>query len=88
MKWWFAISCSLWTIGLCLFYLANQVTKETLKWSLNFAALVYFASNFCFGWKTIIVVSFAPLLLVGIVSEQIFVVVLGAIRIFVDVWKI
>jgi len=98
MKWWFALSSGLWLLGLFLFYLANRVRKETLKWSLNFAALVYFASmfvvtdvfndGFWFGWIIINVVSFAPLIFVGIVSDQIFLLVLAAIGIFVDVWKI
>jgi len=98
MKWWFALSSGLWLLGLFLFYLANRVRKETLKWSLNFAALVYFASmfvvtdvfndGFWFGWIIINVVSFAPLFFVGIVSDQMFLLVLAAVGIFVDVWKI
>lgn len=46
MKWWFSISSGLWLIILFLLHLANWATKETLKWSLNFDALVYSASIF------------------------------------------
>jgi len=98
VNWWFVLSSGFWLLALFLFYLTNRVTKTTLTWTINFTAVVFFISMFVvtevfsnsswLGWIIINVVSFAPLIFVGIVSDQNFLIVLGAIGIFVDVGKI
>jgi len=98
VNWWFVLSSGFWLLALFLFYLTNRVTKTTLTWTINFTAVVFFISMFVvtevfsnsswLGWIIINVVSFAPLIFVGVVSDQNFLIVLGAIGIFVDVGKI
>mmetsp|Transcript_60584 Transcript_60584/g.71955 ORF Transcript_60584/g.71955 Transcript_60584/m.71955 type:complete len:603 (+) Transcript_60584:241-2049(+) len=101
LKYWFATTSAVWLCALILLRLTNRIKRDMLAWSLNFCGLVYFISllvliNVPFSsytddawrWLLINIVNFIPLIVIGVITEFILLVVLGAIGLFMDAWKI
>ena len=98
-QWWFGMSSAVWFFSLFFLYLLQRISKETMVWSLRFCALLFLSSmivligvpgQFDDWWRWVIInfTVFLPLIFVGIVTESAFVLVMGAIGLFIDVWKI
>jgi len=101
LKWWFATTTVVWLYTLFVLRLTHRIKREILSWSFNFCALGYFASllvlinipfsqytNDAWRWVLMNIVNFIPLIMIGVITEFILMVLLGAIGFFMDSWKI
>ena len=99
-RWWLPLSSLVFMYYLVLGFLTNRIEKKALSWSLNFSGLVFFPSTIVlfqifrenydswFLWILLNLICFAPLLLFGIITGRIFLLILGAIGILIDIYRI
>jgi len=98
-QWWSLITSTLYILALSYLLLSkNNLAKEPLAWGLNTGAFVFFCSMFAvvnivdneniWKWMLINVCSFLPLILLGLVTDQSFIVFLGACGLFIDVLRL
>lgn len=98
-KWWFSLTSAAWLFGLFFLYILKRVQKDTLDWSMNFSGLLYFGSMIAligapgqygdwWRWLLINILTFVPIPIVGVVCEKIILISIGAIGVFIDVWKV
>jgi len=98
---WLCLSLSSCSAFWLLFFMhsVQKVDKETYNWSMEFVGLVFFISTIFaigitsghdewFRWVTLNIISFIPLVVVGIISELFLVTFLGYTGLILDSIKI
>lgn len=100
VRWYAFVSSLLWLLISTVLHLTNRVHFNTLSWSLNFSATIFFVSSFfvfiargdnydsVLAWVGITFFSFLPLLTISLVTSRSWLLVLGAIGILFDVWRL
>jgi len=97
-RWWSVLTAGPWLVLLTLSHLTNRITKCRLGWSSNFAALVYTGGAFIlldvfwwdgfWRWAVLTVVVVPGLFFMSIVTGQIFLMIIAAVVIMIDVWRL
>jgi len=99
-SWWFVLTSGPWLIRLTLAHLTNSTTKSRLGWGVNFAGLVYFIGMLIllpvFGtendvfwkWALLTIFIIPPLFVMGVITRQVFLMVLASIVIMMDVFRL
>jgi len=98
-KWWFLITSVLYILSLSYLLLSkNDFATSPITWGLNTGVLVFFWSMFAIVnifdndeiWKWIVLnlVSFLPLILLGLVTDQNFIIFHGASGFLLDAWRL
>jgi hypothetical protein len=98
--WWFVFTTGPWLILLTLAHLTNRIAKGRLAWGTNFAALVYTIGMFIllavfsidkdmfWQWAVLTIFVVPPLFVIGVITRQIFLLVLACIVIMIDVFRL
>merc|ERR1712025_125782 len=97
--WWFVFTTGPWLILLTLAHLTNRITKGRLAWGTNFAALVYTIGMFIllavfstdkdmfWQWAVLTIFVVPPFFVIGVITRQIFLLVLACIVVMIDVFR-
>jgi hypothetical protein len=100
LRWWFFLSSMVWLLMSTGAHLTNRLKASTLSWGINWSSLVYFISVFALfiipfdrydnpgSWIGITLVGFLPLMFLSVATGRLLLLVLGAIGLLVDVWRI
>merc|ERR1712025_221384 len=98
--WWFVFTTGPWLILLTLAHLTNRITKGRLAWGTNFAALVYTIGMFIllavfstdkdmfWQWAVLTIFVVPPFFVIGVITRQIFLLVLACIVVMIDVFRL
>lgn len=98
-RWWLVFTTGPWLVYHTLQHLTNRSTLSRRSWSMNFASLVYAASMFLlleifeykdyiWQWVVLTLAVVPPLFLVNIITGNIVVLVVVALVIMADVWRL
>ena len=99
LKWWFFATSTAWILILSYLLIEtdDKRSKAPLSWGVNTGSIAFFIVMFYVvdlpndaieNWIMINAFSFIPLIFVGLLSDQNFVVFLGAIGFAIDAWRL
>lgn len=98
-KWWILLTSLAWTLLLSYQYIVTNDTskKNSYSWGINIGALAFYGIMFVmveiekdtfWNWFLINLLSFIPLILLGLVVEHNFIIFLGVFGLLLDIWRI
>ena len=99
LKWWSLVTSVVWVLVLSYLSIVtdNKVSQPPLTWGLITGSSVFYCTMFAavelwrgefVRWIIINVLSFIPLVYLGIVTDHNFVVFLGAFGFLIDAWRV
>jgi len=98
LLWVITCSSSLWFYSLFFLFLTKRIRHKTYHWNLGFSSIVILISSIMllqiftqldwWRWLSINSFFFIPLILFGFVSENLMSMSLGAVGIFLDIWRL
>jgi len=101
LQWWAAFTAGPWLVVLILAHLTNRISVSRLRWSSNFATVVYTVGVYnlflytgqeispeVWQWIGITVFTVPILFLVSVITRQIFPMVVVAIVLMTDIWRL
>lgn len=101
-NWWSTVTAGLWLVVLTLEQLTNRISRSRLGWSSNFASLVYTVGTYSlvilsplfrgedpfWRWAVLTGLTVPLLFLTSVITGQILLMILAAIVIMIDVWRL
>jgi len=100
-QWWSVWTAGPWVLVLTFLDVTNRITKSRLVWSIHFAALMYTIGVYClfdvfyyydslyvWGWIWLTVAIVPGLIFISMMTGRIFLMILAAVVILIDVWRL
>jgi len=101
LMWWYSMTGALCFVFLSFKFLFNRVKNQAaFTWGINFFSIIFFGGMiWLFGvpgrfdgdwwrWVLISILVYVPLAVLGIITQQTFLVLLGACGYFIDTWRL
>lgn len=101
LSWWLPLSSLILLICNIFGFLTNRIHSSMLSWSTNFSGIVFmlgmsrliqvpfgYNNDALWSWIVATIVVYFPLIALSIILEKILLMVLGAIGILFDVWRL